>query len=341
MSGLRPFVFLELPFEVREMIYELLLVHKDAHKSYTRNLLPYVYYLINPNRWMLRIVPKHTRSWQPDYNLHPAILRTNSHVHAEASRILYGKNYFVWSASQPHRGNESLIFKHTNRLHLEVPPYYLRLITRLLLIFDCGDPKSRGNPKTWSRAMELTVKETADTLKYNKLKELAVALHINIRVRLDYILRGGGFKEFAQDCNNIIMPLSRLRGVRKAIVQSLEMGHGPRGADGDPATKFLMAAIVRPRSEEEAARLAGWMAMGYRSSAPNYDILLNLELKSMLAKRGIPLKGARAKQQYIDKLREADAKAAVEKEREDQVCSGASGNSRKRDGAGEQDDSRR
>jgi hypothetical protein len=161
------------------------------------------------------------------------------------------------------------------------------------------------------------------------LKELAVALHINIRVRLDYISRGGGFKEFAQDCNNIIMPLSRLRGVRKAIVQSLEMGHGPRGADGDAATKFLMATIVRPRSEEEAARLAGWMAMGYRSSAPNYDILLNLELKSMLAKRGIPLKGARAKQQYIDKLREADAKAAVEKEHEDQVCSGALGSSGK------------
>lgn len=148
MSGLRPFVFLELPFEVREMIYELLLVHKDAHKSYTRNLLPHVYHPINLNRWMLRIVPKYTRSWQPDYNLHPAILRTNSHVHAEASRILYGKNYFVWSASQPHRGNESLIFKHTNRLHLEVPPCYLRLITRLLLIFDCGDPKLRGNPKT-------------------------------------------------------------------------------------------------------------------------------------------------------------------------------------------------
>lgn len=152
------------------MIYELLLVHKDAHKSYTRNLLPYVYHPINLNRWMLRIVPKYTRSWQPDYNLHPAILRTNSHVHAEASRILYGKNYFVWSASQPHRGNESLIFKHTNRLHREVPPYYLRLITRLLLIFDCGDPKSRGNPKTWSRAMELTVKETADTLKVQQVE---------------------------------------------------------------------------------------------------------------------------------------------------------------------------
>jgi hypothetical protein len=34
------------------------------------------------------------------YDLHTAILRTNSQIHDEASMILYGRNFFTWLSGQ-------------------------------------------------------------------------------------------------------------------------------------------------------------------------------------------------------------------------------------------------
>lgn len=262
-----------------------------------------------------------------DGKLYPAILRTNSHVHAEASKTLYGKNYFRFSFEQGNRSSAAAIFKHTIHLHLEVPAYYLRMMTRVHLIFNCGYPRGKTDPLKWFKAMELTVKETAETLQYNKFKELAVVIAFGFWLRRTYTRRrGNDFKRFAQDCNNVIMPISKLAGVERAIIQSIlsyDPSYHPNvslEAGGYDITDSLTAAMTRARSaEEEKARLAGWMTMGYRCSAPNYEIMSNAELISMLVKRGIPIKRARAKKLYIDMLRDADAKDAVEKEQKDKV----------------------
>jgi hypothetical protein len=68
------------------------------------------------------------------YDLHTAILRTNSQIHDEASMILYGRNFSPGCPdSKIHTG-----LAPTIATLKAIPLRYIRLITRLRIEFGCA-----------------------------------------------------------------------------------------------------------------------------------------------------------------------------------------------------------
>lgn len=97
-NRLKPFRFLDLPLELREMIYDMVLdisKHSEAHeygfRDYFRRLSPVT------NRVMaLRIT-----EFQPCHTMNPPLLHVSRQVRSEAGKVYFGRNQFdLWIDNQ-------------------------------------------------------------------------------------------------------------------------------------------------------------------------------------------------------------------------------------------------
>jgi hypothetical protein len=253
--GLRKFEFLELPLEIRDQIYNYLLLYWDPGCEYDdESLKSYSFAEIH----LLNLL-NHKQQTPKGYDLHIAIMKTNRQIHDEAARILYGNNFFKWQATQ---GDARGLYNHTNCLAQDLPMRYIRLIRRMRLEFICLY-KPHLSPYKLCAAMERTARDTVDTIKNNQLKKLVVIHKFNETTRqlaskyswfmhlLPVEVRNKlGFGE------TVLAPFCDLRGVRKAIVRGLPTVRRE-------AVINLVQKMQRPRSEEEEGECwKGWARMG-------------------------------------------------------------------------------
>ena len=85
--------FLGLPLEIRQMIYQQLLVDKSSTVnplSYRQQNPPFVYQIHQPSSLLLN----DGRDKPPRSSLHPSVLSTCKQIHGETIPILYGINTF-------------------------------------------------------------------------------------------------------------------------------------------------------------------------------------------------------------------------------------------------------
>jgi hypothetical protein len=193
------------------MIYGYLLIHESSTKVFKRVDLSYACCLHSRANEELLSTLNNKANPRQNYDLHPTISRTNRQVHEEALRALYGENYFTWTTDQldalrywngmrnrwndtnMHRfdrllepiKNPAILFGYTNRLDKDIPPHYLRLITHLHLRFVLGSVYGIKWRLLLS-AMEMTIGQTVQVLRYNKLKHLLIVRRLRLNRRAWY-----------------------------------------------------------------------------------------------------------------------------------------------------------
>ncbi|KAI9718266.1 MAG: hypothetical protein M1812_004256 [Candelaria pacifica] len=204
MSSLRQFTFLELPGEIRNEIYSLLLSVDDTDPRAGRGDI-----LFRPTIGLRLRPPK----------VYPAILATNHLIHDEAADFLYGKNIFHCFLTGGMTGPEFPL----ESLEAFVKCRYFRLISRwaiMLRLRDCRDRKS-------SLQLPLHFATLCNMIAKNSLSEVRIEF-INCSPRAD---KGG--QEQAQYMGETLNRLRVLRNVTKAMVLDFTPVHGP-ARDGEP-----------------------------------------------------------------------------------------------------------
>ncbi|MCJ1473097.1 hypothetical protein MMC13_001747 [Lambiella insularis] len=196
MASLRSFVFEDLPRELRDGIYEELLVAKG--------------YCVED---ILCMPPDE----DPPGELYPCILATNKKIHDEAAPFLYGKNRFSYevygfclqrflTSEGPERG---------------IPKRYANLMTRLSIAinFQGSDSDMNGDGPAFE-IVRSNVKQLADSFVDNHHIDLLRLSFINsyFNPGLSGLLPNSFRGNWAMG-EKVLAPLATLRGVRKVVLK--------------------------------------------------------------------------------------------------------------------------
>lgn len=129
------------------------------------------------------------------------------------------------------------------------PPSYTRLCQRLHLSLSCFTSFQLRDRDF--EAMRLSVKEMAEALQHNNIKELIISVEFWQNSRRDW-----NASDFRRAGDLILKPFEMLKGVTNICICV-----GP--LKNEEHVRNLMEMMKRPRSrEEEAARIKGRFALG-------------------------------------------------------------------------------
>lgn len=192
------------------MIYGYLLIHESSTKVFNREDLSYACCLHSRVNEELLSTLNNKANPRQNYDLHPTILRTNRQSRGSLTCPVRRKLLHVDDGSarctallerKRNRGNDTdmhrfdrlpepiknpaILFGYTNRLDEDIPPHYLRLITRLHLRFVLGSVYGIKWRLLLS-AMEMTIGQTVQVLRYNELKHLLIVQRLRLNRRTWY-----------------------------------------------------------------------------------------------------------------------------------------------------------
>lgn len=216
--------FLDLPPELRDMIYHLTLI---AHSFKSRLPTPIV--LKNLPDWFETMGKR--RFYRGDeFGLHPpehllediaiGILRVNKQIHFEAARYFYGRNEFVipfglhchpyWFRCNKYRRREFL------DITIDIPPHYLRMIRKCEVRVGLPPNKLRGSNHVYLNAKERLTR-FADAIRGQEH-----SLH-----KIDVVL-GGRFEPWraqrseVRKLQNVLEPLGIVHGIPEVTITGVE-----------------------------------------------------------------------------------------------------------------------
>ena len=191
MTTLRPFIFEELPRELRDTIYSELLV------VIWGSCMPFVE--------------------DPPHEVYPAILATGKKIYDEAALVLYGMNRFYYEIY----GRSPQRFLGSQYGDVSVPKKYVDLINHLSVCinFQGSDFGTKGDVPAFE-IVQSNVKQMVDMLADN---------HHIVRLKLTFInsffdvgmveLMPNSYQGNWAMGERVLAPLAALRGIREVVLK--------------------------------------------------------------------------------------------------------------------------
>ena len=191
MTTLRSFVFENLARELRDKVYEELLVVE------TGLCVPFVE--------------------DPPYECYPAILATSKKIHDEAAPVLYGKNRFYYETY----GLSPQRFLGSNSRDVCLPRKYINLINYLSVSinFKGSENDILGDVPAFA-IVRSNVKQMADVLADNHHIAVFKLSFINSYFDIGMVeMMPNSFRGNWAMGEQVLAPLGALRGVRKVVLK--------------------------------------------------------------------------------------------------------------------------